>query len=267
MSPLDDRQKNHTLTLNSSPPSAVLFVRRMSYDTIYPQLKDCIPSIARVVEEYAKNPTQELEVRLGTLTQGRFESHVSNAFMNAVISLLDTNPIDTWDTSWEQMHDYFYTHRGTPIRTRVTFDTQNLAIRTHHIHKKNVSTHSYTSSCSDTPDLRVSLAQETVIPPEQLPNQVLPTFVRLRQRKSYFIGPSRESPTWRFDFTMSWDDSTRDGAERKQKTGQPIYEIECELVDPSYVRSRSYEHVAVSMLLKITDLLEKDGVGFSPSPN
>ena len=104
----------------------------------------------------------------------------------------------------------------------------------------------------------MSLSSERCVDPNvdanSIPKVVLPEHVRFRQRKSVFVGT-----TWRFDFTLTWSGPDRDSCEKNQTTEPPEYEVECEILDRSYCINRMSTHVALSMLLKVRDII---GPGF-----
>lgn len=231
----------------------------MSYEILYPEFAECILPTSEMVREWKKDRDMELELRFGKIEGNAFVASVPTNFMHQVVSFVETNNTTVWSTEWQQVQDYYYKNKhGLSIRTRVTYDTKNMKIKTEHISKDTVSRNTFnavTNSEEFVPDIRISLSRETKVQQHNVPTCILPDFVRFRQRKSVFIG-TRENPTWRLDFTMSWDSTSRDSAELKQKNEVPLFEIECELLDRDYCNTRSDEHVALSLLLKAKDLLE-----------
>jgi hypothetical protein len=104
------------------------------------------------------------------------------------------------------------------------------------------------------PDVRVSFSHEIDLKPSEIPAVVNPTFVRIKQRRSF------RYKTWRYDLTRTWDANSLAEASQKQARGDPpVYEVELELVDPeSYIASDpdiSPVYIATSMLLKLLDLV------------
>lgn len=171
-------------------------------------------------------------------------------------------------TEWHQLQDFFYHDAAERrLRTRVHYDTRQLTLASEHVHKrvlKNVTFDANVKLGDKTGALRVALATEQPVRSEELPNVVTPKWVRLRARRSFFWGGTRDAPVWRYDFTLNWHAATRDAAEQKQKLEPPTCEIECELLDRSYAAAHDPEHTAVSLLLKARDLLSESPL-FSPT--
>ena len=243
----------------------------MQYGDVYPEFGACVAQAADVVRAWRGAPAHELEVRLGTAQARRFEPGVPSALMHEVVSLLDTNTTEVSSTPWRQVHDYYYACNGRQIRTRVHFNSDDLSVVTKHVEKRKVMQRTFRASHAVDgayrPDLRVALSEERVVDAADVPNCVQPSHVRLRQRKSYLVGRcvnDRHVPDWRFDFTMSWDADTRDAAELLQKTQSPVFEVECELINPQYTVARSDEHIATSLLLKVKDLIADTSIAWTP---
>ena len=98
---------------------------------------------------------------------------------------------------------------------------------------------------------RVSISHEKPVKTEELPTIVLPTWVRIKQRKSFRYTNADETARWRYDATLAWSAPTKTEAERAQKEQPPTYEFEIEL---EYAHPDvSDEYVAESLLAKMGD--------------
>ena len=136
------------------------------------------------------------------------------------------------------------------MRTRVVFDGDVMLIRPQTVCKSRVCDIDVRASCYD---IRVSLQNECAVPDERVPRAVATTHVRIKQRRR-FSCPA--SPFWRFDFCMSWSGATISEAEQKQQHVDPLFELECELVDPqAALCAKTDEQIAASLLLKMLDFL------------
>tara|TARA_B110000046_G_scaffold121763_1_gene128386 strand:- start:3336 stop:4100 length:765 start_codon:yes stop_codon:yes gene_type:complete len=237
------------------------------YASIYPAIATCIVPVSKLVKEWKESPDLELEVRLGQLLSNRFDSTVSKELMDKIITFMATSSAVKVH-EWQQIHDYYHCDKnGKSMRTRVSFDTENLAVATRHIYKKKLQdTHLRAtaraeqrgdSSAPRVPDFRVSLARETNVPKEMIPDSTRPSFVRIRQRKSIILKGEHSHSNWQFDFTMSWDAKTRDECEKLQTTCEPTFDIECEIKNRRYGIGKSDVFVATSFLLKVLDVMDE----------
>jgi len=198
----------------------------------------------------------ELEARMGTFdtARGCWINGVSKTFWEQVLQMFVE--CDHWtevaDTEWKHNHDYFYTlPDGRAVRSSTTlesgpiFDIQHLIKRRHGLVDLHVPG-------SDTYDIRIALSSETTLSSHELPETVMPTRVRIKQRMSFVFR------CWKFDLTKVWSGDSRLSAETAQRSGTPDYEIELECSSPmEYLQARPDEYVATSLLLKMCDLLPK----------
>jgi len=236
------------------------------YGEMYPAIASCIVPVSKLVKEWKENPDLELEVRFGKLLSSRFDSSVSKELMDRIITFMTTSSA-VKVIEWQQIHDYYHADKnGKKMRTRVSFDTENLAIATEHIYKRKLQdahlraaqppSPGASRAAAHLPDLRVSLSRETNVPKELLPESTRAHFTRIRQRKSILLRGERAHSNWQFDFTMSWDGETRDECERLQETVEPSFDIECEIKNRRYGTGKSDVHVATSFLLKVLDVMD-----------
>tara|TARA_B110000046_G_scaffold185711_1_gene228771 strand:+ start:251 stop:1018 length:768 start_codon:yes stop_codon:yes gene_type:complete len=236
------------------------------YADMYPVIASCIVPVSKLVKEWKESPDLELEVRFGKLLSSRYDASVSKELMDRIITFMTTSSA-VKVVEWQQIHDYFHTDKnGHKMRTRVSFDTENLAVATEHIYKQKLQdvhlraarllSFEEATGATQTPDLRVSLSRETNVPTELMPESTRPHFTRIRQRKSILLRGERAHSNWQFDFTMSWDGKTRDECERLQATTEPRFDIECEIKNRRYGTGKSDVHVATSFLLKVLDVMD-----------
>jgi hypothetical protein len=226
-----------------------------------PPIVALVRALRQKLAMYAETNTEhELEARFGTRSGGRWVNGVSREFWERVFELLRGG--DCWtevvDGTWKHYHDYFYAlQNGLQVRTSTAFDVNRETIEVVHVNKVKCCTeelHVLEPTCnnSDEPvfDIRVSLSTETAVDTHELPESVSPSLVRLKQRVSFAYR------CWRFDMTKVWSGASRVQAETKQKTEEPVYEIELECASPaSYLHDRSDAYVALSLLLKMCDFL------------
>jgi len=162
----------------------------------------------------------------------------------------------TSDHDWVEEQDFFFLVDDVQHRTRVQYDSTTMQITPTTIQKKNLATHTFVVTDRNLPigiDMRVSLKSEETV--EHLMPCVQTTLVRIKQRRR-FITLDRK---WAFDFSMSWSGTTKTKAELEQSSRDPVFEIECELLDaPATLASKDDARIAASLLLKACDLLPSD---------
>lgn len=78
-------------------------------------------------------------------------------------------------------------------------------------------------------DIRVSINSE--VPAMNIPSGVNTDFVRIKQHKRFHIVRDTDTQAWAFDFAMIWSGKTKTEAEISQNSEEPIFVIECELID------------------------------------
>ena len=241
-----------------------------SFVSEYPHLSKAMMEVSSIIsrlrEEVQRNGSNagmELEARFGRVTTNRrFETGVSQDFMNRAICM--ANGFGNWYsvTDWMELQDFYYAlDDGRQMRTTVRYDPSTKRIETNHIVKEGIVNSDL--RCHPTgeylQDIRVSLSREEKIPIDRIPSMARPSMVRLKQRKSFlYASGTGNKPMWSFDFTMSWIGSSKSDAESNQKSIPPTCEIECECIEPfdylSIVHHDDY-YVACSILLKMADFL------------
>ena len=230
----------------------------------YPNLSDAATHILPCVQYLRAHPTCEFEARFGLLTSNKFTAGVKREFMCRIIEMFEKSNYVTGNTEWIEEQDFFFTHQGQSYRTRVCYDTDTMEVSSHTILKTSVYTKNIALRDSlhvQIPDIRVALKTEDTMKLECIPQSVKPDTVRIKQRRRF----TTHDGTWAFDFSMTWAGNSKTNAEKQQMNEEPIFEVECELLEvDKYLTSHTDEYVAVSILLKMQDLLEKTTVQMVP---
>ena len=121
-----------------------------------------------------------------------------------------------------------------------------------HTHKKNIETLLLRGTGDDVG--RISLNVEEHV--SELPVMVLPTHVRIQQRKS-FVDERDGDVVWSYDISRIWSAGSRSSVEHLQHVSEAKYEVECELKDAkaNYISSLTDCEVAESLMTKMQNLL------------
>lgn len=212
--------------------------------------------VAASVAEFRNDPHYELEIRLGTFANGVFLPGVTrNVFFSLECDLVNSPTLDAED-GWKEIVDYHYVvHRGGRVRTRVEYDDQRMELNKEHIVK--TTRRSTVLGCGDDGDdvCRVALSLEEPI--ANPPTVCVPTHVRIKQRRRF--RDVRDGRTvWVYELSRTWSANGREAAEHRQKTMDPIFEIECELCDEGreYLRKHPKDtFIAQSLIMKAEMLL------------
>jgi hypothetical protein len=115
-------------------------------------------------------------------------------------------------------------------------------------------------------DVRVSIKHELPVAEAELPDRVdTMQLVRIKQRKS-FVYASPSGGTWSYDVTLVYAASTYTAALELVRLGTSTqYEIEIECVAPvEQCTARGTQKLALSLLLKLADLFERDEIDVAP---
>lgn len=266
----------------------------------YPQIQLAVPRVHSLLKQLPPQGERplfsdgqfELEARFGTIANdGRntFQPGVTREFLEHCLQCVSL--YEDWKAvkDWEQTHDYYYElpphpedlrGKGILVRTSVSFvkegGDEEAHIVTKHMCKhvrdkydfRYVSGARFAGAHMPHPgmDIRVGLNFEETIPADSvatnIPPRVQPKFVRIKNRKSFIYQPAHSAvPLWSIDFTKSWSAATRSEAELKQKSGQTVYEIEVECLDPyMYMNDprRDQFYLATSLMLKMRDFIGSD---------
>jgi hypothetical protein len=205
----------------------------------------------------------ELELRFGQKTLQGFEPGVTQAAFHALESRFDTGRdwarVDDWVNMQAFMHKDVSGQKD--LRTEIVYNNVDAAPVT--IHKQKLVTHDYhiaslSSYFTSNIDMRLALAQETTVSDAEIPQEVHPTSVHVKERKSYFYAPTGyDTPVWCYMLTKRWTGATLAAAlTNRHGNKAPTYEVELECVYPPYLTSKESGQIAMKMLYKACDMLE-----------
>jgi hypothetical protein len=214
-------------------------------------------AVEAVVARYRDEPSdRELEVRLGRYVNGRFIAGVEREEFDRLVADFEASPQLQAEEGWSEVLDYHYSNRDCKTRTRVSFDAQDMQLRTEHISKKTVADVVMKHTGGETTAYRVSFARET---PVAAPEVCIPSFVRIKQRRR-FRDVRQGRLVWLYEASKTWSAASRSAVEHAQHMLPPVYEVECELVDEggTYGSANSAARVAKSIVLK-AQLLAGEG--------
>ena len=202
----------------------------------------------------------ELEVRLGTYSDGVFSAGVSKDVFEQIERDMTDSTSLTPEAQWSEIVDYYYCHDARTIRSRVEYDTVEMKMTTTHIEKETI--HSMIISRDDDPHEACRLTMCMEHPITDPPPCSIITYVRVKQRRR-FTDVRDGNVVWNFELSKTWSANTREGVEVQQHMSEPSYEIECELQDShgTYMAARSDREVAESLMLKIKLLLGEEVSG------
>ena len=218
-----------------------------------PPVVDCV-SFFRSASNRSES---ELEVRLGhwDAQLGRFTPGIPKAsFVHLERELCSTADLEA-DKEWEEVVDYYYTSKDkSVVRTRVECDTTTMSMSNSHIVKRGTFS-SVLLVDEETGDAcKACWCME--VPVHDPPGVCIPSHVRIKQRKS-FRDARGGGVVWKYELSKTWSASSRSAVEHMQHVQEPVYEVECELVDEGgeYLREREDSYVAHSLLAKTLLLL------------
>lgn len=202
----------------------------------------------------------EMEIRMGQVNaNGVFVPGVTREVFEQLERDLQESPELEGERKWIEMVDYhFTTSDNTNVRTRVEFDANRMEMKRSHVVKQTQS-HVVVKRTEDDSGERCRIVYATEIPYTTCPGACIPTYVRVKQRRA-FRDVRGGSVVWSYELARTWSAGSRSAVEHLQHMSEPVYEVECELVDVSggYLETRSDETVAESMVLKAQLLLGED---------
>ena len=217
----------------------------------HPQIANCVCSVSEIVRQMRRYKSCELEARFGKWKNNKFTSGVSRQQMDTIIDSLKQSCFIHCDGEWSEQQDFFFMSEDKHMRTRVIYDSDKMKITSNTIHKLPISSKIFTTN-SHFPDIRVDLKLEEAI--TNPPDVVQPTTVRIKQSRRFYI-ENKKGRVWAYDFSMTWTGKTKTEAELLQMKEDPVFEIECELLNyDDYVYKNTDMYIAASILLKMTDL-------------
>jgi hypothetical protein len=200
---------------------------------------------------------REIEIRLGKTGPNAFAPGVSKDTFDALERDFLSLSLSTTDR-WEEVVDFFHAHRREgKVRTRVRYDTTDMRIWPEHVAKRTAV--SITVARHDDPEEGARIAAARERPVHDVEPACLPTHVRIKQRRT-FSDVRDGRVTWVYELSKTWSGRTRNAAEYEQVHGEPVYEVECELVDEGgdYLSRTDDSTAALSLLMKASILLGDD---------
>ena len=221
------------------------------YGQHYPFLKPQLQQVTDLIENFLKRDvTEELELRIGSLVNGRFFNGVSLDFFERTLQLLEEfEGFSVRDDDWVQTVDYFYNYRGQTLRSRVSEKglVETIVKSVKERHDIEISVDRDLGLQKLLPGaIRIQAAKENVYflgANDDLGMNL--TLLRLKQRKQFVY------KEWRFELSKVWTGTTFQEADRAFFTKDPaIYEIEIEFIGSSL---KTPVQLAVSLLLKVLD--------------
>ena len=216
-----------------------------------------VEKVAALVAAASGSADLELEVRMGSIRNGKFSPGVSRPQIDNIIQALDktSTAVHCLQTcgQWDEVEDFYYAHEGRRLRTRVQFDPNVMTMTSVTIEKTRIDS---VLIRSHSHDLRVSLSRET--PVSVLPHSVKTELVRIKQLKQFAIDGS----PFRIDCSTVWHGPVRSAAEVMQTTSDGVFEVELEFLQTN-VNTEKYtgppekvtRRLARSILFKAADLM------------
>lgn len=228
----------------------------------------------------------EMEARLGVVSeQGGYVSDIGEECFTTLLTALESYPHWHRVSDWSESQDVFYvadfpnslegkTARAE-VRTTVGLDDEKRMVLKHCIKRRlrnldfkvvamNAGESTYLSGVQEAlrgpANPRVSFSVEQSVPAEVLPIAVVPTKVRIKQRKRFFVASlGVERPAFAIDMTIVYAGRSKSEAEQNQVRGaNASYEVEVECLEPlAYLQSCNHreEMLALSLLLKLHDFV------------
>ena len=228
-------------------------------------LYDSSPVIEEIVSRFRsmsqEHPGEiELELRLGSSSKNAFFPGVPpSVFQQLDEDMCEDCRLVTPET-WSEIVDYHYMGlNGFPIRTRVIANSEKMLVDKEHTRKVVIQKVLVKRDDGSEDVARLTLSHE--IPVVNPPASCVPTHVRIKQRRTF--KDVREGATvWAYELSKTWSANSRSAVEHKQHMNEPIYEVECELVDEhgTYLMERTDEEVSQSLMIKLKSLFGKDTV-------
>ena len=198
----------------------------------------------------------ELELRLGYENGGTFCPGVDkDLFFKLESEMKETNLNEVIKT-WKEHVDYHYVDTtGRNLRTRVEFNTDDMMIMKNHVQKITEMTFLFKKNCDPSGEaVRLAISREIDI--NDPPTHCIPTHVRIKQRKE-FTDVRDMDTVWSYELSKTWSSSSKSSVEHKQHVCEPVFEVECELVDrtQNYLSKLTDAEIAESILLKAKILI------------
>lgn len=226
------------------------------YPTLYTAIETTIPLVAKL----RMQPDAELEARFGTVTSSVFEAGVSRKMIDHIIEMMQSSSYVT-GSEWNEEQDFMFNDpvTGSSRRSRVQYCSETMSVTTETVQKKLLANATFgvfpinAKRSEPAQSIRVSLKEEKVV--QVTAPCVQTTLVRIKQRRRF----TTIDKMWAFDFAVTWSGETKTIAEHNQSHNDPVFEIECELINPAEAFAIYDDaHIATSLLLKMQQLLPHD---------
>lgn len=231
------------------------------------EVTDVVLAAINAISRNDQQIVHELEGRLGTReSDGSFCPGVDMDWFEALILRLEANTVWASQTGWVESEDTTFYAEGDRLRQSRRCDPETCLIELETVRKIGVrsscialqTSSAMTSAGANT--IRIAYSSEQIIN-TQLPMLVLPTYVRIKQRRVFVLDSTAfPNASWRFELTRTWAGTTREEAEHEQNSAPPVCEVEIEWDPPSasIIPSPACAvsvFVAESMIAKLTALV------------
>ena len=225
----------------------------------YPGLRAVVHPIAQLLRDAVQHDDAEFELRL-MRSLPKWSSNTGGAyseFMSRCHDARTGNGLSFGE--WAEHTDFFYTHDGRLMRSRVTYDGNTYDVQTVTSTKETLGR--VDMVVADSPwGIRADARREINVADADVPAVVLASRVCMSTRCSGVWPPS--SPVWQYDVTLQYGGDSRLAAERNQRDENvpPVAVIELEFIGSSdYVRAHGAVQAVVSALLKVLDIVGCQG--------
>lgn len=255
-----------------------------------PCTEDLMRETQKLITSLPTDSSVEIEARFGRCDPDGFRAGVTEAAFNEVHNRLNscrefvechdryraadgTASMERDESGWYTVQVFMHKDRAKQrtIRTETVIPNTGsgqrkglLAHSVSHVCKKVLKKVNFRPTAlamvppSTVPktDFRLALSVEQKIPMDEIDKYVETFEVHFKKRKDYTLCPTgTERPAWRYSLTQRWKGDTLSQAEEDYKNNAPIYEVELELIDPVYAMQTDAKMLAISMLMKITNLV------------
>jgi hypothetical protein len=232
-----------------------------SINSIQFTMDHCLPAVEKLIQALKAHHTRdageccayELEARLGYInpTDSTFKPGVSSDKFDAILTAFTV--CSSWHsvTDFRESWDVFYkTPDNRILRTTTTGEHVEHCEKTKLDNVSMCASGCKVNATGDAVDIRVALARERLVLSKDVPHNVEPQLVRVKQRKSFHWG------AWRWDLSRIWEGATLLEVDAHRASHAPRYEVEVELAKAEqYLSGQSVGHAAASLLLKLRDIV------------
>lgn len=221
----------------------------------------------------------ELEARLGKYTTEGFQTGVTATQFKNIEKFLKSSTHWYKTEDWAETCDVFFRTRVSmpdgsqeqQVNVRSSIETRDGCLHTKTIIKQSLSSRflqlQALNSCNQGTlrpnaqiDVRVQASLEVDLPKHFHPVAVVPDYVRIKQRRSFYYMSEEIKGTFLYQLTRVFADKSRSGAEAHLQRGKPTsYEVEVECLDVQQhllAGSSAQVYLLNSLLVKLLDLTE-----------